>query len=168
MVNLLCFLHLHKGWKLFPPSIFSQPKELLWQLHFDLCHLSHEKDGSIVYWVHGDCMIIACMVFAWWLHGVCIMIAWWLHGVCMIIAWWLHDDCMVAEGCVDRYVHGEPSDYLMNLLTPNKAAEPHSNWCSKFQEQSSCVNPSSTGCSTEWNFKLSTEYIVGTLRILLH
>ena len=135
MVNLLCFLHLYKGWKLFPPSIFIQLEELMWQIHFDLCHLSHEKDAVLFTW---------CMVIAWLLHGVCMMIAWWLQK-------------LQGLKVVDRYVHGEPPNYLMNLLTPSKAAELYSNWCWKFQELNSCVNPSSTGCSTEWNYELSTE-----------
>jgi len=59
MINLLCFLRLHQGCETFSPSIFSQQEGHSWQLHFDLGHLCCEKDGSIVYWVQCDSMMIA-------------------------------------------------------------------------------------------------------------
>jgi len=123
MVNLLCFLHLHKGWKLFPHQ-FSH------QFSFN----SKNSCGKFT-----SIYVIFLMRKMAVLFTGCMVIAWLLHGVCMMIAWWLQK--LQGLKVVDRYVDGEPPDYLMNLLTPSKAAELYSNWCSKFQEQNSSVNP---------------------------
>jgi len=88
---------------------------------------SHEKDSSIVYWVHGDCMIIA-----WCLHDCRNCRGWrlWID-MCMEnlqTIWWTCSPLARQQS----YIQIGAENFKNRIL----------------------VNPSSTGCSTGWNYEL--------------